>query len=291
MSRERLSEVGKIRRMVLCHPRDAFGDEAKVRAQWGPLNYRECPNFARALGEYEGLLEIFGDCGIELSFVPGGDGAGLDSIYVHDAATTSPKGAILCNMGKALRRAEPARIGEHLDAVGAAVLGAIEAEGRLEGGDVVWFDDRTVAVGRGYRTNDEGIRQLRGLLGEAVDEVVVVPLPHWKGAEDVFHLMSILSPIDDDLALVYAPLLPVPFREWLLARGIKLIEVPGSEFDSMGCNVLALAPRKCLALAGNPLTRERLEAEGVEVREFVGREISLKGGGGPTCLTRPIVRG
>jgi N-dimethylarginine dimethylaminohydrolase len=171
------------------------------------------------------------------------------------------------------------------------VLGAITGEGRLEGGDVVWFDDRTVAVGRGYRTNDEGIRQLRTLVGEAVDEVVVVPLPHWKGAEDVFHLMSILSPIDDDLALVYAPLLPVPFREWLLARGIKFVEVPESEFDSMGCNVLALAPRKCLALAGNPLTRERLEAEGVEVREFVGREISRKGGGGPTCLTRPIVRG
>lgn len=291
MSRERLSEVGEIRRMVLCHPREAFGDEASVRAQWRPLNYLECPNFERALGEYERLLEIFGERGIELSFVPGGNGAGLDSIYVHDAATISPKGAILCNMGKALRRAEPARIGEHLEAVGAPVLGAISGEGRLEGGDVVWFDDRTVAVGRGYRTNDEGIRQLRTLLGETVDEVVVVPLPHWKGAEDVFHLMSILSPIDDDLALVYAPLLPVPFREWLLARGIKLIEVPESEFDSMGCNVLALAPRKCLALAGNPLTRERLEAEGVEVREFVGREISLKGGGGPTCLTRPIVRG
>lgn len=288
--RDSHSEVGEIRRMVLCHPRDAFVDEARVRAQWQALNYLDAPDFAGALAEYDGLIEIFSDCGIELSFLPGGDGAGLDSIYVHDAATTSPKGVILCNMGKAQRQAEPAALGAHLDNIGVPVLGAIAGQGRLEGGDVVWFDEGTVAVGRGYRTNDAGIRQFRTLLGDGV-EVVVVPLPHWKGADDVFHLMSILSPIDHDLALVYAPLLPVPFREWLLGRGIKLIEVPEAEFESMGCNVLALAPRRCLALAGNPLTRRKLEAEKVQVREFSGREISLKGGGGPTCLTRPLVRG
>ena len=141
-----------------------------------------------------------------------------------------------------------------------------------------------------YRTNLEGIRQLREILGDCIREVIPVPLPHWRGPADVFHLMSIISPLDQDLALVYSPLMPIAFREVLLAHGIELVEVPDAEFDSMGGNVLALAPRKCLMLSGNPVTRERMEAHGVEVIEFSGEEISLKGGGGPTCLTRPLVR-
>jgi N-dimethylarginine dimethylaminohydrolase len=170
------------------------------------------------------------------------------------------------------------------------IIGAISGDGQVEGGDVVWIDRRTLAVGRGYRTNDEGIRQLRTLLGGCIDELIVVPLPHWRGPGDVFHLMSIISPIDHNLALVYSPLLAVPFRETLLERGYELVEVPDSEFESMGCNVLALALRKCIVLAGNPQTKSRLEQAGVEICEYEGLEISLKGGGGPTCLTRPIVR-
>ena len=138
------------------------------------------------------------------------------------------------------------------------MIGAIESPGLLEGGDVVWLDDRTVAVGRGYRTNDAGIAQLRSHLGDAI-EVVVVPLPHYRGPDDVFHLMSIFSPVDHDLAVVYSPLMPVPFREWLLARGFALVEVPDEEFESMGANVLALAPRQVVMLEGNPITRVRLE--------------------------------
>jgi N-dimethylarginine dimethylaminohydrolase len=159
----------------------------------------------------------------------------------------------------------------------------------LEGGDVVWVDERTLAVGRGYRTNDEGLRQLRELTADIVDEIVVVALPHWNGPADVLHLMSFLSPIDHDLALVYSRLMPVPFREWLLARGNRLVEVPDEEYDTMACNVLAVAPRKCIMLEGNPRTRELLEAEGVEVRVFGGAEICAKGAGGPTCLTCPIL--
>jgi N-dimethylarginine dimethylaminohydrolase len=170
------------------------------------------------------------------------------------------------------------------------VLGAIEPPGRLEGGDVVWLDEATLLVGRGYRTDDEGIRQLALLLGPEV-EVTAVPLVHWRGPGDVFHLMSILSPVDRDLAVVYSPLLPVPLREALLARGMALVEVPEEEFDSMGANVLALGPRRVLALAGNPVTRARLERAGCEVLVYEGQEISRKGGGGPTCLTRPLARG
>ncbi|HEX5070219.1 MAG TPA: arginine deiminase family protein, partial [Vicinamibacterales bacterium] len=137
--------------------------------------------------------------------------------------------------------------------------------------------------------NDEGIRQYGAVLGREID-LIVVPLPHWRGPGDVFHLMSIISPVDRNLAVVYSPLMPVPFREALIARGISLVEVPDEEFESMGANVLAIGPRDCVMVEGNPITRARLEASGVRVRLYDGLEISLKGGGGPTCLTRPLVR-
>ena len=193
-------------------------------------------------------------------------------------------------LGKTARKPEVEAIGRGLEAAGVPILGALEGQATLEGGDVVWLDARTLAVGRGYRTNDEGIRQLHRLLGDCVDELITVPQPHWRGPGDVFHLMSILSPVDEDLAVVYSPLMPVPFRELLLERGIELVEVPDDEFETMGSNVLAVAPRRCLMLGGNPVTRRRLESAGAEVHEFEGEEISRKGCGGPTCLTRPILR-
>jgi N-dimethylarginine dimethylaminohydrolase len=170
------------------------------------------------------------------------------------------------------------------------IVGEITEPGSLEGGDVVWLDERTIAVGRGYRTNEEGILQLRSMLADSIDEMIVVPLPHWRGPGDVLHLMSLVSPVDRDLAVVYSPLLPVPFRERLLEGGYALVEVPAEEFDTMGTNVLALGPRDCVMLAGNPRTRAALERAGVRVVEYVGDEISVKGAGGPTCLTRPLAR-
>jgi N-dimethylarginine dimethylaminohydrolase len=229
--------------------------------------------------------------GTRTDFLPAAPDTTMDSLYVRDASIVSDRGAILCRMGKPQRAGEPEAQAAALRAAGLEILGRIEPPGTLEGGDVAWLDERTLAVGRGYRTNDEGIRQLRTLLGDAVDELVVVPLPHWRGPGDVFHLMSIVSPVDRDLAVVYSPLMPVPFREQLLARGITLVDVPAAEFDTMGCNVLAIAPRRCVMVAGNPVTRERLERAGCEVMEYEGAEISLKGGGGPTCLTRPLRRG
>ena len=202
----------------------------------------------------------------------------------------SDRGAILCQMGKPQRAGEPVAQETYLRSLGVPVLGSIQPPGRLEGGDVVWLGPRTLAVGRGYRTNADGIRQLQRLLGDTVDEVIAVALPHWRGPGDVFHLMSIISPIDRDLAVVYSPLMSIPFRERLLEDGMTLIEVPDEEFDSLGANVLALGPRRCVMVAGNPQTRARLERAGVDVLEYEGREISLKGGGGPTCLTRPLGR-
>ena len=193
-------------------------------------------------------------------------------------------------MGKPQRAAEPSAQERYFRSAGVPVVGSIQPPGLLEGGDFVWLDNRTAAVGLGYRTNGAGVRQLRDLLGDSIDELVEVALPHWRGPGDVFHLMSIVSPVDRDLAVVYSPLMPVSFRLHLLERGTSLIEVPDDEFVTMGANVLALEPGKALMIAGNPKTRARLEAAGVEVIEYAGSEISLKGGGGPTCLTRPLSR-
>jgi N-dimethylarginine dimethylaminohydrolase len=284
------SDVGTITRVVLKHARDAFGDPAQISAEWKPLNFTAPPDFGRAIDEYDRFADILRSAAAHLEMLPAAPGVTLDSIYVRDASIVCDRGVILCSMGKRQRAGEPAAQESAFRAIGYPIAGSIHPPGRLEGGDVVWLDSRTLAVGRGYRTNDAGIAQLRALLGDSVDELVVVPLPHWRGAGDVFHLMSIVSPVDRDLAVVYSRLMPVPFREHLLERGLTLVEVPDEELDTMGANVLALGPRRCLMLAGNPTTRARLEQAGVEVVEYEGREISSKGGGGPTCLTRPMIR-
>ncbi len=285
------SEIEAVRRMVLKHPRDAFVSDLSIARQWRELGYCGRPDLHGAADEFDALVELVEGFGIEVLFLPLDDDVGLDSLYVRDAAIATDDGLILCSMGKEERRAEPGALERAVGEWGLPIRGAITGDGILEGGDVVWIDDRTLAVGRGYRTNEEGIRQLEEILGDSIDELIVVPLPHFRGPNDVFHLMSVLSPIDRDLALVYSPLLPVPFREWLLARGTWLVETSEAEFDSLGCNLLTLAPRRCVAVAGNPVTRGRLEAEGVEVHVLRGQEMCLKGLGGPTCLTRPLDRG
>ena len=284
------SEVESIETVIVKHARDAFEAPDNVTVQWKDLNYTAAPDFARAIAEYDAFLELLRSTGCKIHTLPKAQGVGMDSIYVRDAAVICDRGAILCNMGKAQRTGEPVVMETVLRAAGCEILGAIQPPGRLEGGDVAWLDERTIAVGHGYRTNAEGIAQLRSFLDESIDEFIIVPLPHWRGVNDVFHLMSILSPVDRDLAVAYSPLMPVPFRERLIEKGMRLVEVPDEEFESMGTNVLALAPRRCVMISGNPITRGRLEAAGATVYEYAGQEISVKGGGGPTCLTRPLFR-
>lgn len=284
-----LDEVGALRRVVLKHAREAFVSERQIDREWQPLNFSSRPDFDAALREYDAFADVVAQSGADIVWLPADSTVGIDSIYVRDATAIVPTGLVACAMGKAGRRAEPEAQRAALTAAGEPFAGAVTAPASLEGGDIVWFDARTVAVGRGYRTNEQGIAQLGRMAG---GDVVVrrVELPHWRGPSDVFHLMSMISPVDRDLAVVYARLLPVPFLEWLIELGIRLVEVPDEEFESMGANVLALAPRRCLMLDGNPTTRRRLEKAGADVRTYVGREISLKGGGGPTCLTRPLHR-
>lgn len=283
------TEYDRLQSVLVKHVRDAFVDDATIAAQWKALNFTARPDLARAMDEYDRFLAILRSGGVAVHLLPRDDRTTLDSIYVRDASIVSTTGLILCAMGKAERATEPAAQERTLGQVGMALGGRIVPPGRLEGGDLIWFDAETVAVGRGYRSNAEGVRQLRSLVGDSVN-VIDVPLPHWHGQNDVMHLMSLISPLDYNLAVVYSRLLPVPFREWLLERGIHLVDVADGEFDTMGTNVLALAPRRCLMVTGNPLTRRALEAAGCEVLEYEGTEISAKGCGGPTCLTRPLVR-
>jgi N-dimethylarginine dimethylaminohydrolase len=284
------SDVAPLESVLVKHARDAFRDQPTVDAEWQSLGYRSRPDFARAVAESTDFASLLRSLGVAVREAPAARGTGLDSIYVRDAVVMCDRGAVLCRMGKTAREREPAAIEQALRRAGIPIVGRILPPGRLEGGDVAWVDERTLAVGRGYRTNTEGLRQLRALLGSAVDHVVAVPLPHWRGPGGVFHLMSMFSPVDRDLAVVYSPLLPVPFREMLLRRGYDLVEVPDEEFGSMGCNVLATAPRRCVMLDGSPVTRACLEKAGVEAHVYEGREISRKGAGGPTCLTRPLKR-
>ena len=282
--------VDPIRRVLIKHPKDAYRNQVNVDQQSPQLNYFGVPDFEKAKTDYDKFVEFLESCDIEIHFLPEKDTTSLDSVYTHDPCVVSNGGVILCTMGKDARVPESKAVEAYFESIGVPILGRIELPGTIEGGDVVWIDERTVAVGEGYRTNAEGIHQFKALLGQHVDKVITVPLPHWTGPADCLHLMSNISPIDHDVYLVYSRLLPGSFRKYLLDRQIKLIEVPDEEYESMGCNVLAVAPRKVIMIAGNPITQGRLEAEGVDVHTYDGAEISLKGAGGPTCLTRPFLR-
>ncbi|MEN9696840.1 MAG: hypothetical protein RLZ56_261 [Bacteroidota bacterium] len=284
------SEFGKLKSLFIKKAAAAFISDVHVTEHWEALNYLGKPTIEKAFAEYDAFEKILKENGAEILYLPEDNTVNMDSIYCRDAAIATTKGMIICNMGKAGRINEPGAEQRAFEANGIPVLGVITAPGTLEGGDVAWLDEKTLAVGHTYRTNEAGIQQLTALLAPLGVTVMSVPMPHYKGPSDVFHLMSVLSPVDHNLAVVYSPLIPIVFRNELIARGYELVEVPDEEFDSMGCNVLALAPRVCLMVKGNPITKARLEKAGCKVIEYEGEEISVKGGGGPTCLTRPVLR-
>ena len=284
------SEYLKLDTVYLKSASNAFISEEVLAEQWQELIYLSKPDFEESIREYENFRKILLSNGIGVKYFPHNAKTKIDSIYCRDASIATDFGMIICSMGKEGRRLEPEAQNKIFRANDIPVLGTIKASGTLEGGDVAWLNAKTLAVGHTYRTNEEGIRQLKTLLSPLGIKVIVADLPHYKGVEDVFHLMSILSPVDKDLAVVYSPLMPIRFRNLLLDMGFELVEVPEDEFESMGCNVLAIGPRKCVMVEGNPKTQAALEKVGCEVFTFRGQEISVKGGGGPTCLTRPMIR-
>jgi len=271
-----------LRRVLLRPP------SAKALARWREYGWRSEPDASGIAGEHERLCALLEGAGAEVVLgEPLEDDP--DGIYTHDPAITCDTGAILLRPGKEGRRVEVPAIEADFEAAGVPVAARLEEPATAEGGDTLWLDERTFLVGVGYRTNPAGFEALRSAL-PGVD-VLAFDLPHWHGEGEVMHLMSLISPLDRDLALVYAPLMPTRLMQLLAGRGLRTVEVPDEEFASMGCNVLALAPRVALALEGNPETRRRLERAGVEVLVYSGQELSLKGDGGPTCLTRPLLRG
>jgi N-dimethylarginine dimethylaminohydrolase len=284
------SEIGIIKSLFIKRATAVFISDDNIQKQWQELNYLSKPDFHNAIAEYESFESILKRNADEIFYLPEDENVTMDSIYCRDAAIATNMGMIICNMGKPARKSEPFAEQKAFEKNNIQILGVIKHPGTLEGGDVAWLGENTLSVGHTYRTNEEGIRQLKSLLNPIGVEVVVVELPHYKGPADVFHLMSILSPVDKNLAVVYSRLMPITFRNFLLKKGYELIEVSDDEFELMGCNVLALAPRLCLMVAGSPKTKLLLEEAGCKVVEYSGYEISVKGGGGPTCLTRPITR-
>jgi dimethylargininase len=257
-------------------------------AAWRAYGWRAEPDPARAEAEHEAFCTLLAGAGADVVVAQTPQGLNPDAVYVYDPALVSDRGSILLRPGKEGRRVEVETLAADLVEAGVPIAARLEAPAEAEGGDTLWLDERTLLVGRGYRTNDEGIRQLAAALPEV--DVLAFDLPHLRGAGEVLHLLSLISPLDDDLAVVYPPLLPVRLVELLGERGVELVEVPDEEFETMGPNVLALAPRVGVALEGNDETRRRMERAGVEVLVYRGDEISRKGDGGPTCLTRPLLR-
>lgn len=284
------SEVGKLVEVYINPVQNAFGDPNKLSQQWEELFYHDAPDYPKAVEEYKNFEQILVGQGIKVSHFEADPNIKLDGIYARDAAIATDHGVIICNMGKEGRKGEPAMQRRVFEANGVKILGEITNPGTVEGGDVAWLDKNTLAVGHSYRTNEEGIEQLTALLEPKGIDVIPVDMPYFRGPDDILHLMSILSPVDHDLAVVYSPIMPISFRKLLIDLGYNFIEVPDSEYDSMGPNVLAIAPRVCLMVDGNPETEKRLKEAGCEVIKYKGDEISVKGTGGPTCLTRPMIR-
>jgi len=284
------SMIGKIDTVLLKKPENAFIDQEHLDTHWQAFAYFGPPDYGKTLEEYDAFERIIQDHVPNVHYLPKEESVGLDSIYTHDPLKVTRRGAIYFPMGKELRNGEGTATRRYLESLDIPTLGVIRSPGKMEGGDVVWLDDETVAIGRGYRTNDEGIRQFRELTQDFIKEYVIVPMPHAGGPEACLHLMSIISLIDSDKACVYSEYMPVFFREYLIDKGFQLIECGKEEYELLGSNVLCLAPGVCLMIEGCPKIKADMEQAGVTVYTYPGQELSYKGTGGPTCLTCPILR-
>ncbi|WP_274630511.1 dimethylarginine dimethylaminohydrolase family protein [Arvimicrobium flavum] len=278
-----------LRRVLMCSAAGAMKGADAKRWHYGP-GFDD----ARAARQHEELARMVAASGAEIVWLDQGSDGLADAVFTHDSSLMTDFGAVILRMGKALREPEPDLHEAAYARLGIPVLGRIAAPGQVEGGDCVWIDARTLALGRGVRTNQDGIQQLANLLGPKGVSVYGFDLPLWQGEEACLHLMSVISPLADDLALVYAPLLPVAFHEMLKAHGIKLVEGDAGEFAAshgLSLNVLPTAPRQVIAVAGFPRTKAAMEAAGCSVRTFEADALCIACEGGPTCLTRPVLRG
>ena len=280
------SMIGPLLRVLVKSPEPAFA--VSDPALW---HYTGTPDLATARREHESLVALLREDGAEVLYHDEPQQGRADAVFVFDPALVTDRGAIILRMGKALRRGEEAVMARRLEDLGIPILDALHGDATAEGGDLLWVDHDTLAVGQGFRTNPGGLRQLTDMLRPLGVTTLPVELPCGEGPDACLHLLSLISIVDDKVAVVYPDLLADSFQKELKRRGFRLIEVPEAEFATMGPNVLALRPGRCVMLEGNPLTKKRLEEAGCEVLTYRGDEISLRAEGGPTCLTRPLLRG
>ena len=284
-----LNEYSRISEVAIRSPISSFVNNKKITHEWELLRFHAKPDLKKAISEYNFFKSLLEEDEIKIIELPPSNKLTLDSIYTRDSILLSKSGLILCNMGRSTRTPEAKENFKTLSNNGYKIAGEIKSPGTLEGGDFIWIDNKNAAVGLGPRTNSEGIRQLKEILGSKIN-LQIVKLPDPNHPDDVFHLMSIISPLDKNLAVIYKPLMPESFLNWLTNLGIKFVEVSETEYPLMGCNILATSPRSIIMLENLPLIKNKLMKAGCKIRCYKGNEISLKGEGGPTCLTRPLIR-
>ena len=240
--------------------------------------------------QHEQFAALLDSLGVEVEIAPALDGL-VDAVYMHDPLIVSARGGIALQMAKPVRRREPEHAAEELRRLGVPVLGTLEGDAYADGGDRFWLDDRTIALGLGYRTNRAGAAALQRLLEPEGVHVETYDMPHDQGPAYVLHLQSFLSAATEDLYVIYEPLAPVRLLQDIRARGIDWIAIDRDSYMAMGCNILAVRPGVVVMVDAAPAVRRELERRGVEVHVYDGSELSLKGDGGPTCLTAPLLRG
>jgi N-dimethylarginine dimethylaminohydrolase len=284
------SMVGPLQRVLVCSPHAAGWDQTGTADRWRELGFLHAPEFTTAQAQHDELCRQLEAAGAEVFHLPPASNLSLDAVYTHDPSLATDQGLIGLHPGKANRIPEAQRHVEFCVSLGIPEFGRIHPPGKTEAGDMVWLDSATLLIGQGYRTNPAGIAQMSALLQSHGVEVLSAPLPYGPGPSACLHLMSLISLLDEQTALVDLPCLAVETVELLQSRGYRLIEIEYSERDTLACNVLSLGEKRLLALGENPRTNQRLRQAGFDVRTFPGSELCVNGGGGPTCLTRPLLR-
>ena len=282
------SMVGPLQRVLVCSPRNAGWQEP---SNWRELGFHHAPDFSQAQAQHESLCRELMAVQAEVLELPAGADFSLDAAYAHDASLATDFGLIIMRPGKPNRVAEGDQHRIFAQQHGISILGEIAAPGTTEAGDMVWLDAKTLLVGHGYRTNAAGIAQMQSMLSPKGIDVISAPLPYGAGPACCLHLMSLISLLDGQTALVDLPWLAVETVELLRARGFQFIEIDYSERETLACNVLALGNKRLLAIEENRKTNDRLRSAGFDVRTFPASELCINGSGGPTCLTRPLLRG
>lgn len=281
------SMTGKLLRVMVCPPRHAGWERGNA---WRELGFHHAPDFRVAQAQHDELCGMLKDAGAEVVCLPASDSLTLDAAYTHDASLSTDYGLILMNPGKSNRVPEAQAHADVTAQLGIPILGEVHVPGNSEAGDMVWLDPRTLLIGSGYRTNQAGISQVRDLLGSKAIEVLSAPLPYGPGPAACLHLMSLMSMLDEQSVLVDLPWLAVETVELLKSRSLRLIAIDYAERDSLACNVLSLGEKRVIALSENAVTNQKLRDAGFDVRTFSGSELCINGSGGPTCLTRPLLR-